>query len=243
MCSLFALIPFVLLAVFGAAFGSTPAAPLAANAAPTMAALQPTLTPQVFAFEAPAMPDDSQMAAAQPTPAALALEMALITPVPIACEPIPEAVSRALVDGFGNGALSADAGWAYTPSASLDKTVGTWVNDASGSVAYMELIHYDCGVPSSAVADYFNPQTYPIFFGNYSSYALAASCENDGVKHFIFETAFNGADYESRWWFETLAPTRLGMFLLTTPVSQGSQARALAKQLFPTLPDCLTVAG
>lgn len=182
---------------------------------------------------------------AQTVPGDPAVELGLIAPTPsaddptlLSCEPLDPAVDRALVDGYHRDILTADAGWTYIPETRPFKTLGTWLNDERGAVAYLELLHYDCGIPPNAVADYFNPLDYDVFFDSYDSYQIVASCGIGEMQHFIFETSLNGVDYETRYWFEPLEPRRLAMFMLTTPVSQASFADRLTRQLYPTLPNC-----
>jgi hypothetical protein len=159
-------------------------------------------------------------------------------PTLLECKPLDPAVDRALVDGYHLNALGADVGWVYTPSARAGATLGTWLNETRGAVAYMELLHYDCGVPYSAVSDYFNESSFPIIFAGYDGYQLITSCGMGELQHFIFEVVFDGVDYEARYWFEPLEARRLAMFMLTTPVSESSYAVSLTRQLYPTLPDC-----
>jgi hypothetical protein len=172
-----------------------------------------------------------------------AVELGLVAPsadapTVISCEPLDPAVDRALVDGYHRDVLTPDAGWTYTPDTGTLKTLGTWMNDQRGSVAYMELLHYDCGVPSNAVSRYFNPSSYDIFFADYDRYELLAVCGVGQTQHFIFETSLNGVDYETRYWFEPLEARRLAMFMLTTPVSQAGFADRLTRELYPSLPNC-----
>ncbi|MDZ4771156.1 MAG: hypothetical protein SGJ24_18705 [Chloroflexota bacterium] len=227
----------IIILAFFALFGFATFGSLAPTSDPAMLLLATPMT----SFDVPPLSASTPVPLIRATPSP---EKAIIVPpdtTVIACEPIAPAVSRALVDRMHEQPLGADVGWIYTPSEAQFKTIGTWVNENLGSVAYMELLHYDCGIPPNAVDDYFNATTYPVFFGAYDSYSLVNSCTQGEMRHFVFESSLNGIDYESRWWFEPLAPTRLAMFMLTTPVSQGSNITPLVRQLYPDLPNCRNV--
>jgi hypothetical protein len=252
-----ALITLAFIALFGVGIfvpvRSSSVPPANANA-PTVIVITPTIARTPTAFVPTATPTVAPRTAtptliaptatptfAEPTavagPSTLDLLLAN-TPNLLSCEPIPDAVSRALVDNTHSDFLTTDRGWTYTPGADTLKTTGIWIQGKTGSVAYLELLHYDCGIPPNAVDEYFNATNFPTFFAGYDYYELIIECARGDQRHFIFETAYQGTSYEARYWVEPLAPTRLALFSLFTPLSQGPDMRRLARQMYPDLPDC-----
>ncbi|MBK8020145.1 MAG: hypothetical protein IPK19_01660 [Chloroflexi bacterium] len=234
MCSLIGLLGILLFGFFGL-FGisSTVVGP---GPAPTIVAIPVEMTPTPTPFvptlvPTPASTEAPSQASAQSVP--VPTDVAVLS-----CEPPPAGVDRMVVDDYRSDVLTVENGWSYTPSDGNLKTVGTWISDDLGAVAYAELLHYDCGLPPKVVDDYFNPDTWGTLFQNYASYRLAANCVRGDLRLFVFESVFEGRDYETRYWFEPIEDRRLMMFMLTTPVSEAATASELIEALYPDLPNC-----
>jgi hypothetical protein len=158
----------------------------------------------------------------------------------IECESvIPPEADKFLVETFRSDVLSEADGWMFTfDDTQMAKTVGTWLNTDLGAVAYMELLHYDCGLPPNVVDQYFSPEAQAISLSNYDSYELVSYCTRAETTLYVFETSDNGADYETRYWFQLVEPSRVIMLLLTTPVSRSAEVAPMLEELFPALPNC-----
>lgn len=225
MCGLIALMVLGFFAFFGISSNMSSSMSLSMSSA---VPLEPSVVQVMPATEiAPAEAEAQAEAIPVPTDAVL-----------LSCPTVSPAQDDAMVDGYHADVLTPDDGWTFTLSEGTSKTIGTWLNNRLGAVAYMELLHYDCGLPPKAVDLYFNPDTFSILFANYDSYDFIGNCANGDQRLFLFEASDNGVDYETRYWFEPLSAQRLAMFMLTTPVSQASNITPLLDRLYPDLPNC-----
>src|SRR5450432_1307748 len=90
-----------------------------------------------------------------------------------------------------------------------DKTIVTWTNDSLGALAYLELLHYDCGVTQQQIDLYYSPENFQIILSNYLSYQGTAQCQQNGLKLFEFDAVANGnIHYDVRYWVKQVSPTR-----------------------------------
>lgn len=220
MCSIIILAVFGFFAFFGIRSSATVGTidPVVA----TIAEMTPTPTPQLFALT-------------ENTPIPAAVPDTVIECV----SPIPPEADKLLVETFRSDVLNAANGWTFTfDDTQPFRTTGTWLNGDLNAVAYLDLLHYDCGLMPNAVEQYFTPENQAILLSNYDSYQLVSYCNRAEQSHYIFETSDNGVDYETRYWLQTVQPSRMIVFLFTTPVSRAADVAPLLEELFPALPNC-----
>ena len=133
--------------------------------------------------------------------------------------------------------------WAMQNDVGDGRTTITWRADKLGAVAYLEYLHWDCGVSSAQIDQYFSPQSFEAIWSNYTSYAQTAFCQHNDLRLFEFDATFNGNDYKIRYWVEPVTPTRVADFALTFPADQQAKMAQYAGHLFPDLPSCDPAAG
>jgi hypothetical protein len=123
------------------------------------------------------------------------------------------------------------------------KTTVTWRSAKYGAVAYLEYLHYDCGVSQSQIDDYYSPEGFDTLLSNYSSHELTAECENEDVHLFEFAATSNDQEYHILYWVERVSPTRVAGLMLVFPASYPAQQAEYAGRLFSQLSTCEEAAG
>ena len=133
--------------------------------------------------------------------------------------------------------------WTMQNDVGDGRTTMTWRSDKLGAVAYLEYLHWDCGVSSGQIDQYFSPQSFESIWSNYSSYTQTAFCQQNDLRLFEFDATFNENDYQIRYWVEPVTPTRVADLALTFPADQQAKMAQYAGHLFPDLPTCTGAAG
>jgi hypothetical protein len=123
------------------------------------------------------------------------------------------------------------------------RTTTTWRSDKLGAVAYLEFLHFDCGVSADQIDAYFSPESFQTIFSNYTSYQQTASCEHNGIRLFQFDAVSNDANYRVLYWVKQISPTRVADLMLTFPADQQAKLAQYAGRLFPNLPTCSEAGG
>ncbi len=123
------------------------------------------------------------------------------------------------------------------------RTTATWRSAKYDAVAYLELLHYDCGVSKEQIDQYFSAAGFAVLLANYTSYEKTAQCEAHGVKLFEFDAVSRDSDYHIFYWVDQVSPTRVAAIMLTFPTIEPFQQALYAGQLFPDLPTCEPAAG
>ena len=133
--------------------------------------------------------------------------------------------------------------WTARSDVSDQRTTTTWHSDKFGAVAYLEYLHFDCGVSQEQIDQYFTPQTFQTIMSSYSSYVQTAHCALNGLRLFEFDASFNDTQYHILYWVKQVTPTRVADFTLTFPIKQQSKLAEYAGRLFPALPTCQAASG
>lgn len=171
-----------------------------------------------------------------------AIEVAPVATRAIVCASIPEEQDienlLALV-----GDTFESPNWSQSITSDANRTTGTWRSDLSGAVAYIEVLHYDCGITQQQVKQYYDDAGFQVIFANYDSYNQVDWCVADGTRLFEFIAVSGGSEYHVQYWVKQLTPTRVADFMLTFPASQPGQQAEYAGRLFPDLPTCEAAAG
>ena len=115
--------------------------------------------------------------------------------------------------------------------------------NSMGAVAYMQWLHYDCGVTEADLTSYYTPEGFKRLLANYTSALQTAACENNGLRLFEFDVTANDSRLSAFYWVEQVSPTRVMNFSLTVPVNQRAKQAEYAGRLFPNLFTCAAAAG
>ena len=133
--------------------------------------------------------------------------------------------------------------WTQQVSSDAAERPPTWRSSQYGAVAYLECLHYDCGVTQEQIDSYYSPAGFDVIFSNYTSYEKTAQCTRDGLRLFEFDAVSNDSDYHVLYWVEQVTPTRVAGLMLAFPATEPAQQAEYAGQLFPDLPTCEAAAG
>ncbi|MEO8394538.1 MAG: hypothetical protein ABI700_16205 [Chloroflexota bacterium] len=187
----------------------------------------------------------AQTSVATPEPQIM-VATAEVAPIPtqaIACatQDVPQDLTEmsAVVDA----SIFAQSLWTIQSDFSDERTTTTWRADSLGAVAYLEYLHFDCGVLPDQIDQYFSPETFDTVLSTYSSHEQTAVCRQNGLRLFEFDLSFNDTRYQMRYWIKRITPTRVADFALTFPADQQAKMAEYAGRLFPTLPTCAAAAG
>ena len=222
MCGLIALV----LLLFGGVFGFTSVGSSATVVEPQIVEVQPIL--EMTPTPTPAEP---QLVEAEPTSEAALPEQAF------ACASVSEAEDVANMLALVGGAFQTSV-WTEQIGSGDAKNSATWIADGYGAVAYLEYLHYDCGVSQAQIDAYYSPEGFDVLLSNYSSHELTAACSAGSVRLFEFVATFDGTDYLMNYWVEQTSPTRVAGLMLVFPASQPAKLEGYAGRLFPELPNC-----
>lgn len=218
MCGVIALILLVLAGLFG--YSASPgSAPSTFDAPPAVTVQAPPLAMTPTPTSTPDM-----------TGAAVPTQLFNCAPV---SESEDEANMLALVGGAFQPAL-----WTQQLGSDASKTTATWIANAYGAVAFLEYLHYDCGIPTNALEDYYSPAGFDVLLSNYTSHEQTAECAAGDVRLFKFNVTFAGADYVMDYWVARVSSTRAAGLMLVFPAGSAAKLDGYAERLFPQLPDC-----
>lgn len=123
------------------------------------------------------------------------------------------------------------------------KTIATWLSNDPSAVAYLEYLHYDCGVSDEQLKLFYNEAGIATLLANYDSYEAIDACR-EGETHLLEFSAVNdGYDYSVLYWVKPLTPTRAVTLMLVMPQDNPALLAETAAQLFPELPTCAAAAA
>jgi len=189
--------------------------------------------------------EQSSTVAVAPTPeisVATAEAVALPTEA-IACATQPASSDMAEMQQLISPRIFESALWTRENGAGDQRTTMTWRSDRLGAVAYLEFLHFDCGVTQEQIDQYFSPENFDVILANYTSHQLIAQCEHNGVKLFEFDVTANSQSYHLLYWVKQVTPTRVADLTLTFPSQNQAKLAGYAGRLFPDLPTCTAAAG
>lgn len=169
-------------------------------------------------------------------------EAAPVATQAIACEPAPAAQDVDQIEALMGDAFEPEI-WAQTTTSETYRSTSMWRSSRYGAVAYVELLHYDCGITSEQVKRLYGPTGFESIFANYTSHTMTAECTVDDLRLFEFDAVSNKRDYHVLYWVEQLSPTRVAGVMLTFPASRPAQQAEYAGRLFPELPTCEAAVG
>ncbi len=142
------------------------------------------------------------------------------------------------------GTTFASDEWTQVLASDEFRTTGTWTMSSLGGLAYLDYLHYDCGVTQAQIDTYFSIENFSILLANYQSYQYTDLCEHDGVRLYQFDVVTTAGDeYKMRYWVWQVSATRVASLGLTFPVTQQAALAEYAGDLFPDLPTCEPAAG
>lgn len=133
--------------------------------------------------------------------------------------------------------------WTQTVSSEAAKTTATWQSSEYGAVAYLEYLHYNCGVSQEQIDQYYSPAGFETLLSSYASYELTDQCASKRLKLFEFDAVSNNRNYHVLYWVEQVSPTRVAGLMLVFPTTRPAQQAEFAGRLFPELPTCEETAG
>jgi hypothetical protein len=186
----------------------------------------------VFTSASPTLTAPAEAVVIKPTETAAPHDM---TAEMIGCFPTEDDLNRLTV-GYD------DAFYPYVMSMEVSrqqtKDTATWRMDSFGAVAYMEYLHFDCGVSEEQIDRYYSPPGFDVLLSNYDSHEQRAACDLDGLRLYEFDARLYGGDYSILYWVEKISSTRVVGLQLTFPASGQEQQARFAAALYPSLPAC-----
>jgi hypothetical protein len=218
MCSIIAILLLVVSGLFGYSMVSSSQQPISP---PPIVEIAPASTQSVQAT-AEALPLPTQV---------------------IACATQDSSQDLAQMTQVINAKVFEPALWTAQSDVNDQRTTTTWHSDKLGAVAYLEYLHFDCGVSQEQIDQYFTPETFQTIMSSYSSYQMTSECRHNGLRLFEFDASFNDTNYHVLYWIEQVTPTRVADITLTFPVSQQAKLSEYAGRLFPDLPTCQAASG
>lgn len=216
------------IASFTAAFGfGVITSSSAVMTAPAVAVVQPSHT---SADEVVILPTDPSAEVDTTDPLAL--------PELLDCEPQSTAGDSAAAMQVIDPRIFEPSIWAMESGLQDDRETTTWRAERYGALAYMEVLHYDCGVSEAALDEFFGPAGFDVMLSTYDSHAQTAECRLNGLRLYEFDATLNGTDYHYRQWARQASPTRVVSFSIVFPTSWETKLAGYASRLYPELPGC-----
>jgi len=178
----------------------------------------------------------------EPTMIAITAEPLSATPTPAPneivsiCPPVTKSDTEVAATMIGD-VFDGD-GWGLTVTELDDRTQFTWRNDVDFGMAYLELLHFDCGYIGSDIMSYYTDDGWDTILQVYDSYEETAQCGLQGLRLFEFDLVYNGFDYQMRYWIEPVTEQRVGNFSLVFLGDDETQLDAYANLLYPELASC-----
>lgn len=169
-------------------------------------------------------------------------EAAPVATQAIACEPAPAAQDVDQIEALMSAAFEPDI-WTQTAASETYRSTAMWRSSLYGAVAYVELLHYDCGITAEQVKRFYGSGGFETIFANYTSHTMTAECVADDLRLFEFDAVSNKRDYHVLYWVKQISPTRVAGVMLTFPASRPAQQAEYAGRLFPELPTCEAAVG
>ena len=167
----------------------------------------------------------------------------IVSPDVLSCGAASPEQDRSDMLAFIDASLFHEGDWTEQITSDETKTTAFWQSNSMGAVAFMQWLHYDCGVTDADMSSYYTPEGFEDLLSNYESHQQTAVCANNDLRLFEFEASVNQQDYLLFYWVKQVSPTRVMNFSLTFPVSQRAKLAEYAGQLFPDLFTCEAAAG
>lgn len=155
-----------------------------------------------------------------------------------ACSNLPHTREIFTVLDFGNDVFE-EENWVVSAQEEADRTQATWYGDAFGAVAFLDYLHFDCGIRDDDVEPFFNDEWFAATFSNREDYKLRNQCEEDGVLLWEFDivTTYNDGDI-LRYWVSRDSDERISAFYMEFPLDQEDLMNEYAEQLYPGFVSC-----
>ncbi len=117
----------------------------------------------------------------------------------------------------------------------------SWMNDGTGSLAYLDYMIFSCGYTQKDIDRYFSAENFrDVFFVGYQNLQRVTTCtqaEDDLTLH-EFTAEHLGEKYLIRDWIKLDTPTRVVDLVLVFPLTSKTQLDIYARQIFPDLSTC-----
>lgn len=183
----------------------------------------------------------SSRVAAVPQPAPTAA--ASVTPETFSCASVSASqdvtdMLAVVDDAFETGLWSLNV-----DTSRPEKTTATWTANSLRAVAFLEWLHYDCGVSQAQIDHYYSPSNFQILLSHYDSYQQTAHCAITDLQLFQFDASLQGTSYRIDYWVDRASPTRVAGLMLVFPTRSAAEQATYAGRLYPQLPTCEPAAG
>lgn len=135
--------------------------------------------------------------------------------------------------------------WAMTfnESPQTARSTAEWRSNELGALAYLEVIHYDCGYTIASIDAYTSAENLAILLEDYDAWEQTDACKVGDTRLHEFDVLVNDLDYRIRYWIEPVNPTRIVTLLLAFPAGDLSNMGRYANLLFPDIPSCSALAS
>jgi hypothetical protein len=161
-----------------------------------------------------------------------------VAAVPLSCvDPAPQKdnIEKALAIGAG---VFAPERWEEEITEYPYIVAVTWIDNQSLSLAYTQLLIYDCGYSWEDLEAFYGEDGIAVILGNYESYTQTAECERDGLMLREYDVDSDGRPYKIRYWIQPLNETRVRDMHLSVSEDDPDLLDEYAKLLYPQLPTC-----
>jgi hypothetical protein len=128
--------------------------------------------------------------------------------------------------------------WTVEGGLQSDRETTLWRSERYGALAYLEYLHYDCGVSAAALDTFFSPEGFDVMLSTYDSHEQTAACRRNGLRLYEFDATLNGTDYHYLHWAHQASPTRVVSFSIVFPKGWEEKLVGYAARLYPELPGC-----
>ncbi len=199
--------------------------------------MTPTFTPTPLMAEMTPTPERTAARLLAPT----------LTPSPTALAPAdPQILSICAPPEQGDlqeaakfeGNILQSPAWMLSATSTASMTRFTWNNSAYGSVAMLELLHYDCGYTDDDIDTFYSDGVWDTLFASYESWEETAVCFVGRLRLHEFATTYAGANYTIRYWVDPISDQRVAAFMLVYPEWGLDEMDVISAQLRPDLPAC-----
>ena len=139
------------------------------------------------------------------------------------------------------GNLLPSPAWMLSATSTESMTRFTWNNSAYGSVAMLELLHYDCGYTDDDIDAFYNEGVWDTLFASYESWEETGVCLVGRLRLHEFAATYAGSNYTIRYWIDPISDQRVAAFMLVYPEWGLDELDVIAGQLQPDLPSCASL--
>lgn len=129
--------------------------------------------------------------------------------------------------------------WLVTLASEQDtRTVGQWESLELNAVSYVDYLHFDGGVVSDTIKNYFSDENFEVILGNFEAWEEKAHCIVDQVYFWEFAVDSEGEPYTMRYWVVQESRTRIAAINIVLPADDVENLDEYASRLFPDFPSC-----